>query len=111
MKEVSSKVLFIIFNIGINNPTLKTIPTGKYFIAFLDKFICLDSSIIIANKNKIAIAPTYTTINNNAKNSHSNKNNKKDENIKQETKNNKENTECCDIITITALKIKATEKI
>jgi hypothetical protein len=66
---------------------------------------------MIENKNNIAIAPTYTTINNNAKNSHSSKNNMKDEKIKLATRNNKENTGCCANTTITAQKTKAIEQI
>jgi hypothetical protein len=77
---------------------------------FLVKFICFESNIIIANRNKIAIAPTYIIINNNAKNSHSSKKSKKEESIKQKTKNNKEKIECFDNTTIAALKIKIIEK-
>lgn len=65
----------------------KNIPIGTYFILFLDKFSNLDSSIIIANKNKIAIAPTYTIIKSNAKSSHSNKKSNKVESTKLIIKN------------------------
>ena len=67
---------------------------GKYLMAFLDRLINFDSSIIIANRKRIAIAPTYTTINNNARNSHSRRNSKNAEDKKLATKNNKENTGC-----------------
>ena len=98
-----SKKIEISFNKGTIKRIPKRNPIGKYFSVFLDKLLNLDSNIITANKNRIAIAPTYTTIKSRAINSHSSKNNKKAELKKLKTKNKRENTGCEAIITIKAL--------
>ena len=100
---------FIKLNIGINNNRIKKDPIGTYLITFFDRSIALDSNIIITNKNKTAIAPTYIITNNKAKNSHSKKNNNIEEFKKQLTKNNKEKTGWFDKITIRALNTKKKE--
>ena len=69
---------------------------GIYFIVLSDIFTNLVSSIIIANRNKIAIAPTYTVIKSKAKNSHSKIKSMKAERIKEEIKNRSEKTGCCE---------------
>ena len=78
---------------------------------FFDKLFNLDSNIMIENKNKIAIAPTYINIKSSPKNSHSNKNNKNDENKKLVTKKSNEKTGCWDKTTIDELKTKNMENI
>lgn len=78
-------------------------------MVFLRRLFNLDSNIIIENKNKIAIAPTYISIKSNPKNSHSNISNKKAENKKLLTKKSKENTGCFAKTTIDELKTKNVE--
>jgi len=90
-----------------NPPNTK--PIGKYFILFLDKLFNLDSNIMIENKNKIAMAPTYINIKSSPKNSHSNRNNKNAENKKLVTKKSNEKTGCCDKTTMDELKTKNIE--
>ena len=58
----------------------------------------LISNIIITNKNKTAIAPTYIIKKSKAKNSHSNKNSNPDAEIKLKTKKSTEWIELFDII-------------
>ena len=56
----------------------------------------LVSNIIIENKNKIAIAPTYIVIKIKAKNSHSKAKSIKAERMKEEIRNKSEKTGCCE---------------
>jgi hypothetical protein len=55
---ILSKFTDIPYNNGTKNKVPNTRPIGIYFIVFFDRLFNLDSSIIIANKNKTAIAPT-----------------------------------------------------
>jgi hypothetical protein len=78
----------------------------------LRKLLIFKSNNITTNKNKTAIAPTYTTIKIRAKNSHPNINNKLDENKKLTTNHNREyiglleKTTKLELIIIPKLKIK-----
>ena len=80
----------------------------KLFVLFIDKFLI--SNIITTNKNKTAIAPTYTIINKKAKNSHSSKSKMPDDEIKLKTKQITECTEFCKIITDKELTTNKIEK-
>ena len=63
---------------------------------FPNKLTSLVSNIIIENKNKIAIAPTYIVIKIKARNSHSKVKSIKAERMKEKIKNKSEKTGCCE---------------
>ena len=74
---------------NINKPPMNP-PAGKYLKISLEVSKILTSNIITTNKNRTAIAPTYTMINNRERNSHSSKNNSPEAVTKFRTKNKTE---------------------
>lgn len=81
------KTLFNIDKISNRRTPPIKLPNGKYFIESPTRRFDFKFKNMTANKNKITIATAYIIINKNAKRSHSNKNNIKDDGKNLNTKN------------------------